>query len=127
MPTGAPRVLVVDDDPQVRTVFVRYLTLAGFDALPTESAAEGLRLLREESNIDLVLLDFQMPGMNGLEFRLRQLADARISRIPVVIVTGSGLSDENRRRLQAADYLTKPIGRDELIRVVRRYCNPSEP
>jgi len=119
-PTG--RVLVVDDDEGVRVIFSRHLTTAGFDVVAVPGAAEGLRVLRDEGNIALVLLDFQMPEMNGLEFRKQQLADARISGIPVVIVTGSAIAAEDRERLQAVDHLAKPVGRDELIRVVARYC-----
>jgi CheY-like chemotaxis protein len=106
----------------VRVIFVRYLTTAGFDVVAVSGAAEGLRVLRDEGNISLVLLDFTMPEMNGLEFRTQQLADGRISGIPVVIVTGSPLAAEDRERLQAVDYLAKPVGREELIRVVARYC-----
>jgi CheY-like chemotaxis protein len=123
-PTPPPttgRVLVVDDDDQVRVIFVRYLTTAGFDVVAVSGAAEGLRVLRDEGNISLVLLDFTMPEMNGLEFRTQQLADERISGIPVVIVTGSPLAAEDRERLQAVDYLAKPVGREELIAVVARY------
>jgi CheY-like chemotaxis protein len=126
-PTGIPplktgRVLVVDDDERVRVILMRHLTTAGFDVVAVSSGAEGLRLLREEGNISLVLLDLAMPEMSGLEFREQQLADARISDTPVVIVTGSGITTEDREHLQAVDYLAKPVGREELIRVVARYC-----
>jgi CheY-like chemotaxis protein len=120
------RVLVVDDDDQVRAIFVRYLTTAGFEVVAVSGAAEGLRVLRDERNISLVLLDLTMPEMNGLEFRTQQLADARISDVPVVIVTGTAVTAEDREQLQAGDYLAKPIGREELIRVVRRYCRAKQ-
>jgi CheY-like chemotaxis protein len=126
-PSGTPppntgRVLVVDDEEQVRVIFVRHLTTAGFDVIAAPSAAEGLRVLRDEGNISLVLLDFTMPEMNALEFRKEQLLDGRISRIPVVIVTGTLVAAEDKERLQAVDYLAKPVGREELIAVVVRYC-----
>ena len=126
-PPNTGRVLVVDDDEQVRVIFVRHLTIAGFDVIAAHSAAEGLRVLRDEGNIALVLLDLQMPEMNGLEFRRQQLADGRISGVPVVIVTGSPIAAEDRERLQAVDYLAKPVRREELIRVVARYCRRAEP
>ena len=126
MPSRTPpttgRVLVVDDDERVRMIFMRHLTTAGFDVVAVSGAAEGLRVLRDEGNICLVLLDLAMPEMNGLEFREQQLADARISGIPVVIVTGSPVAAEDREQLQAVDYLAKPVGREELIGVVARWC-----
>jgi CheY-like chemotaxis protein len=103
-------------------IFMRHLTTAGFDVVAVSGAAEGLRVLRDEGNICLVLLDLAMPEMNGLEFREQQLADARISGIPVVIVTGSPVAAEDREQLQAVDYLAKPVGREELIGVVARWC-----
>ena len=124
-PTPPPttgRVLVVDDDERVRVIFMRHLTTAGFDVVAVSGAAEGLRVLRDEGNISLVLLDFTMPEMNALEFRKEQLLDGRISRIPVVIVTGTLVAAEDKERLQAVDYLAKPVGREELIAVVVRYC-----
>jgi CheY-like chemotaxis protein len=119
-PTG--RILVVDDDEGVRIIFSRHLTTAGFDVVAVSSGAEGLRVLREEENISLVLLDLTMPGMNGLEFRKQQLADAQISDVPVVIVTGTAVSAKERQHLRAGDYLAKPVSREELIAVVARYC-----
>lgn len=124
-PTGAPtsgRVLVVDDDEHVRTIFLRHLTAAGYDATAVPSAIEGLRVLREEGNVVLVLLDLAMPGLNGLEFRAQQLADHSIADVPVVVVSGSPVAAEDQQWLRAKDYLSKPVGRDELLRVVTRYC-----
>jgi two-component system, cell cycle response regulator DivK len=125
MPSGAPnigRVLVVDDDEHVRAIFVRHLTSAGFDAIAVPGAPEGLRVLREEGNIGLVLLDLAMPGMNGLEFRTQQLADHSIADVPVVVVSGSPIGTEDQKRLRAKDYVSKPVGRDELLLVVSRHC-----
>jgi CheY-like chemotaxis protein len=117
-PTGAPtsdRVLIVDDDEHVRAIFIRHLTTAGYDAIAVSSAAEGLHALREQGNIALVLLDLAMPGMNGLEFRAQQLADHSIADV------------EDQQWLRAKDYLSKPVGRDELLRVVTRYCRRLSP
>ena len=119
-PTPTGRVLVVDDDEGVRVIFSRHLTTAGFDVVAVSSGAEGLRVLRDEGTFSLVLLDLTMPEMNGLEFRRQQLADERIARVPLVIVTGTAVCTEERRRLQAVDYLAKPVGREELISVVAR-------
>ena len=127
MPTGAPtsgRILVVDDDEQVRAIFLRHLTSAGFDAIAVSNAAEGLRVLRE-GNVALVLLDLAMPEMNGLEFRRQQLADHSIAGVPVVVVSGSPIGAEDRRRLRAVEFIEKPVGREELIRVVARSRGPT--
>jgi CheY-like chemotaxis protein len=67
-------------------------------------------------------LDLTMPEMNGLAYRAHQLAEGRIGDVPVVIVTGTAVCAEENQRLQAVDYLAKPVGREELVRVVARYC-----
>ena len=123
MPTGT-RILVVDDSDLVREIFVRHLATAGFDVVAVSNGAEGLRVLRDDPSIGLVLLDFRMPGMNGMEFRQQQLADPSIAGVPVVIITGSPLDDEERKRLRGIEPLQKPIQRDELLRIVNRYCSP---
>jgi CheY-like chemotaxis protein len=126
MPTGTPitgRVLVVDDDEHVRAIFTRHLTDAGFDVVAVPNGFEGLRVLREEGNIALVLLDLAMPKMSGMEFRKQQLADQSIADIPVVVVSGSPIVGEVQRQLRAENYLSKPMGRDELLTIVARHCH----
>lgn len=124
---NAGRVLVVDDDRAVREMFRRTLELAHFDVVVAAGGEEGLRQLRADASIGLVLLDLMMPGMDGREFRARQRADVRLSDIPTIIVTGSSLTQIVHADLMAVDYLLKPVGREHMLSVVARYCRPAEP
>ena len=81
-----PRLLVVEDEESVRTLFIRLLERAGYEPIPAENAEDALTLLDHET-VDLVLLDLHMPGpVSGedLLFRLRDQGDS----VPIVIISG---------------------------------------
>ena len=124
-PQGPGRVLIIDDDPDVRELFQDILRGAGFDTVVAESGAEGLSVLRSDSQIRVVLLDLLMPEMDGWRFRHHQLSHPQFAAIPTVIVTGAPLGGAAHEQLQAADYLSKPVPRDQLIGAVAKYCERS--
>jgi len=115
MPTA--RVLVVDDEPMVREVLVRYLAREGFDV---DEAADGPAALGMAADAppDLVLLDLMLPGLDGYEVfrRLRERSTA-----PVIMLTARG--EETDRivglELGADDYVTKPFSPREVVARVR--------
>jgi CheY-like chemotaxis protein len=117
-------VLVVDDEPIMRTLFRRSLQSAGFEVVVAEDGPDGLQKLRCDPEIRLVLLDLNMPEMDGREFREEQRADPQLKDVPTVIVTGEPLARLVQSELHAAEYLLKPVGRDHLISVVSDYCEP---
>jgi CheY-like chemotaxis protein len=121
---GPGRVLIVDDDEDVRTVLGSFLSIAGFDVVQAGGGAEGLKLLRADKTIRLVLLDLTMPEMDGWRFRHEQRSDPRLSQIPTIIVSGEPLAHIVDEELKAADYLSKPVSRDHLVGVVAKYCQP---
>jgi CheY-like chemotaxis protein len=123
-PVPRDRVLIVDDDECVRETFERLLQRAGFDVILAVGGAEGLKILREDRTIGLVILDLMMPGMDGWRFRHAQRSDPRLAAIPTVIVTGSPLANVVHEELQAADYLLKPVAGHHLLGVVGSYCAP---
>ena len=125
-PVSRNRVLVVDDDPVVRRVLHRSLELAGFDVVIASGGAGGLRMLKADPTIGLVLLDLMMPDMDGWRFRHAQREDSILAGIPTIIVSGSELGRIVHAELQAADYLLKPVGREHLLSVVERYCERKE-
>jgi DNA-binding response OmpR family regulator len=107
------RILVVDDDNDIRTLLRELLERRGFEVV---EAADGKHALQElyGGRPDLVLLDVGMPGMDGwttLE-RIRELSD-----VPVVMLTARSAELEKTRGLRAGadDYVTKPFGRQELL------------
>jgi DNA-binding response OmpR family regulator len=114
---GIGRVLIVDDEPNVRFVFRTALESVGFTV---DEAAEGLEALDwlKTSAADVVLLDLQMPGVGGMEM-LRRLRDAG-NDVPVVIVTAHGSIPDAvaAMKLGAIDFLSKPLTPEALRRVV---------
>jgi CheY-like chemotaxis protein len=115
------RVLVVDDDRAVREVFRRSLLLDGYDVIVATGGAEGLQLLGSDPNIGLVLLDLDMPHIDGRRFREVQRSDTRLAAVPTVIITGTSVSAALRDELQVLEYVSKPVNRTGLLAVVGRY------
>lgn len=122
------RVLLVEDSPENRRLMGRLLQLAGWEPETAENGLEGwqaaLRSLNEGRPFDLILMDMQMPVMDGYEActRLRQAG----WRGPIIAVTAHAMPDDREKCLKAGcdDYLTKPIRRDVLIETVRQYLSP---
>ena len=119
-------VLIVDDDPIVRHTFAEMLRIAGFTTLDTHSGSEGLALLKAQAGINLVLLDLSMPGMDGFTFRAEQMSDPDIAGVPAIVISGSPIGAQERKRLQAARYLAKPVLCGELIAAVRECLAESD-
>lgn len=113
-PGPRSRVLFVDDDETVRELAAMLLRQLGADVVCAESGAEALRQFREEGPFDLAMVDYSMPGLNGVEtvLRLREFAPG----LPVVIVSGSLRSDiEDLPRLGSlAGFLQKPFNFGEV-------------
>ena len=110
-------VLVVDDEPTLREVVVRYLERAGYRALEAGDGDEAEVLLRNQPP-DLVILDLMLPGTDGLELCRRIRAD---SALPVIMLTARGEEADRIVGLElgADDYVTKPFSPRELVARVR--------
>jgi signal transduction histidine kinase/CheY-like chemotaxis protein len=119
MPVGASTVLVIDDDPAVRELVTRFLTKEGFRVQTASSGEEGLKAARA-NRPDVITLDVMMPGMDGWSVLSTLKGDPQLTEIPVVMLTI--VSDQNMGyALGASDYLTKPIDRDKLVHVLKKY------
>jgi CheY-like chemotaxis protein len=113
------RVLVVDDDADVRTAIAEVLSVEGFSVTEAADGFEGLRRAREE-HPDVILLDLLMPRMDGYGFRAEQRADAALADIPVVVISGA---DESKAgELGAAAFLHKPFDLRVLVDAVGRHA-----
>ncbi len=111
----SPRILVVDDQPPNIRLLEAILTPRGYDVRAASSGEEALKAIAE-AEVDLVLLDIVMPGMDGYEVcrRIREQTDT--AYLPVVMVTASG-DEQKVKALEAGadDFLTKPINQSELL------------
>jgi CheY-like chemotaxis protein len=119
---GEGRVLVVEDDVDIRDLIADILRLEGYAVDAVENGQEALTLLRTCPPPRVILLDMMMPVMNGWEFRAAQAEDPKIAAIPVVILTGGGNAASAAQGLGVDTFLRKPVDLDELLEVVKKYC-----
>ncbi|MBU8896125.1 response regulator [Corallococcus sp. M34] len=115
-------VLAVDDDPDILLAFKDVLELEGYGVALARSGDEALALMSRGLRPAVILLDLLMPRMNGWEFRARQLSDAELADIPVVVVTGQGVSAREAASFGVDGYLKKPLELEQLLDEVARHA-----
>ena len=119
---GAP-ILVVDDNPQNAKLARVLLAGEGYDVRTAGDAEEALRLL-EEFDPRVILMDIQMPGMDGLELTARLKRDPRRAGTTIIALTAYAMKGDRERALAAGcdDYISKPIDADALLALVARHA-----
>jgi two-component system, OmpR family, response regulator MprA len=118
-----PKVLLVDDDPAlIRMVRLTFIT-EGFDVVTAKDGIEGLERLEGDS-VDLIVLDLQMPRMDGRTF-YREMRSKGCSA-PVVILSAFG-AEEAVRELHAEAFVKKPFDPEDLLSTARGLAGPSDP
>ena len=121
--TGA-RVLVIDDNPVNREILLEQLRSWGFDCAAAESGAVGLAFLHRAAQlgakVDCVILDFQMPGMNGADVAKAMSSDSHTANVPIVLLTSVDQIDFGRMVLDfgISAHLTKPARSSALLGTV---------
>ena len=119
-----PAILLVDDDPTLRSVLARRLGRDGFEVRPVSSGVEALRAL-ERAWPALLVIDLMMPGMDGFELcrRVKYIAD-----LPIIVLSAVDASEAKVRALEyyAEDYVTKPFDPDELSARIHRVLRRTE-
>ena len=123
-PPQAPLILVVDDSITVRRVTQRLLQREGYRVAMAADGLQALERLQEERPT-VVLSDIEMPRMDGFDLARNIRADARLSNLPIVMIT-SRIAEKHRehaKELGVDHYLGKPYSEDELMSLVRHYCN----
>jgi len=118
-------VLVIDDDQTARDLISDHLRQAGFSVITASGGHDGLKKAKEYRPI-AITLDVMMPDLDGWNVMAALRSDVELADIPVVMAT---IVDEQRHgmALGAVAYLTKPIDRDELIQIIRRFKAPAAP
>jgi CheY-like chemotaxis protein len=122
---GGNCVLVVDDDATARELIADQLKAEGFSVATAASGLEGLKLAKDLRPI-AITLDVMMPDLDGWSVLAALRQDPELAEIPVIMIT---ILDEHRRgvALGAAGYLTKPIDRERLHRMISRFRAPARP
>jgi two-component system alkaline phosphatase synthesis response regulator PhoP len=115
-----PKVLVVDDAPDIVRLVRDYLERAGFSVLAAANGVDAIRIARAERP-DLIVLDLGLPGRDGLDVTRELRRDPAVSSVPIVMLTAR--ADESDKlvglELGADDYVTKPFSAKELVARIR--------
>ena len=121
-------VLIVDDD--VRNVFAltSALEMHGLNVLYSDNGVDGVRLLAEHPEVDIVLMDAMMPDQDGYETTRGIRRNQRFQDLPVVFLTAKAMPGDRESALAAgaSDYITKPVDLDRLIELMARWVNASD-
>jgi chemosensory pili system protein ChpA (sensor histidine kinase/response regulator) len=118
--SGPPLVMIVDDSLTVRKITSRLLTREGFEVMTAKDGLDALQMLAERTP-DVILLDIEMPRMDGFEFAKTVKGDARVADIPIIMIT-SRTAEKHRNRAKELGievYLGKPYQEEELLRHLR--------
>ena len=120
--SSSKKIVVVEDDEDIRLLYQEILTSEGFDVEVAENGEAALRILNSLERLPcLILTDFMMPGINGSQLvKLLRMNDLLIS-IPVVMISARPLTD---LEIKDVEFLKKPIDVDTIIQKVKEYCGP---
>jgi two-component system, cell cycle response regulator DivK len=120
---AAAQILVVEDNEKNMKLFRDVLSATGYRILEATTGREAIALATERSP-DLVLMDIQLPDIDGVEALGRIRADGRSASVPVLALTAQAMDGDRQRFLAAGfdDYLSKPVNVADLVATVKRYC-----
>lgn len=113
-------VLVVEDEDAIRAMLTLVLEQAGFETIAVASAADAQKTL-ERSTVDLILLDWMLPGISGAEWARRLKKEDAYRELPIILLTARGEEEDKVKGLEigADDYITKPFSPKELVARIR--------
>ncbi len=122
-------IMIVDDSLSVRRVVSKLLTHAGWQSLAAKDGVEALEILQRASQLpDLILVDIEMPRMDGFELMSTLKAHEDYKDIPLVVLTSRAGGKHRRKALEigAVEYLVKPYQDDEMLRIIRGLVHQSQ-
>jgi two-component system, cell cycle response regulator DivK len=117
-------ILVVEDNEKNMKLFRDILGATGYRTLEATSGERAVELARSQEP-DLVLMDIQLPGIDGVEALARIRGDERTAQVPVLALTAQAMEGDHERFLSAGfdAYVSKPVDIAELVATVRRHCD----
>jgi two-component system cell cycle response regulator DivK len=120
------RILVVEDHEDNRRILRDLLTNVGFQLIEAETGPDGVEMAKMHQP-DLILMDLQLPGIDGYEAARQIKADPRLSSVPIIAVTSYALSGDEERALAAgcSAYISKPYSPRQLLASIREHLPTS--
>lgn len=122
------KILIVDDEPAIRDMLRVALEMADYQVMEASNAQEAHSLIIDEKP-DLILLDWMMPGTNGIELARRLKRDEVTAGLPIILLTAKGEEDNKIQGLEvgADDYITKPFSPRELVARLKAVLRRADP
>jgi two-component system phosphate regulon response regulator PhoB len=127
----APYILVVEDEPDIRDLLEFTISRSGFDIYEAESAEDALKIL-DRGIPELIIIDWMLPGMDGIDLAKKLLSDDLTKDLPIIMLTARGEEADKLRSFEVGidDYVTKPFSPKELMArikaLLRRTGAPSD-
>lgn len=115
------KILIVEDDIDIRDVLKELLELEGYIVSVAENGKKALEILKNKNKPDLILLDLMMPVMAGLQFKEIQLKNIKIKNIPVIIMSADINFSKNKNNLYKDEFLKKPLDLHDVLNSVSKY------
>jgi len=117
------KILIAEDDETSDLLITSMVNKISHEVLHTKTGIETVEICRNNPDLDLVLMDIRMPGMGGYE-ATRQIRQFN-TEVIIIAQTAYGLSGDRKKAIDAGcnDYLSKPIDKDELLALIRKYIN----
>ncbi|MBQ49924.1 MAG: two-component system response regulator [Zetaproteobacteria bacterium] len=116
------KILVVEDAESIRVLITIYLNDSGHEIIEARDGKQGLKILNENHDIDVILSDIHMPVMDGIEMLNNIKADNKLNKIPVIMITTetSGAAVDACREGGAKGFVVKPFEQDKLVQLIER-------
>jgi CheY-like chemotaxis protein len=117
-----PIILLIEDTKEATAMVTDYLQMAGYQVISARDALTGMDLAKRV-HPDLILMDVQLPGMDGLDATRRLRADPDFRTLPIIALTALAMPGDRERCLAAgmSDYVTKPVSLKKLAKVIDEY------
>lgn len=121
------KILVVDDEIHILELIKYNLESKGFLAITCENGEDAVNLVKEHKDIDLMVLDLMLPGINGLEV-CKQIRESQYAKLPIIMLTAKGEENNKIQGLDvgADDYMTKPFSVGELMARIKAVLRRSD-
>jgi len=120
MSASCPTILIVDDHSDLRDALTVLLEHEGYRVADVGNGAEALDYLRSREPVNALIVDLDIPVMNGWDFLAQCRQDATWRTIPTLVLTGVSIAERRRQELGPVPVFTKPFNFDELLAVLRR-------